>query len=74
VRLTGPGSVSLRFAGATAIRNASRLAPRQLELVNRRPRGEFVYVTAQIRADAVPSHAAYRLDITTGRAPAPARR
>jgi hypothetical protein len=74
VRLTGPGTVSLRFAGATAIRNTSRLAPRRFEIVNRRPRGEFVYVTAEIRTDALPTHAAYRLDLTTGRAPAPAPR
>lgn len=74
VRLAGPGSVTLRFGGPTAIRNTSRHAPRRLEIVNRRPRGEFVYVVAAIRADALPTHAAYRLDITTGRAPAPARR
>jgi subtilisin family serine protease len=73
VRLTGPGTVELRYAGATAIRNASRLAPRQFEMVNRQPAGAWVYVTALIRPAALPTHATYRLDVTTGPAP-PLRR
>jgi hypothetical protein len=74
VTLTGPASVQLGFAGPTVIRRTSRLAPRRLEITNRTAAGAFVYVRAFIRPNAQPTTATYRLRITTGRAPAPARR
>ena len=72
VTLTGPQAVELRWAGPTAVRRQSRLAPRRLELVNRTAAGQWTYVTALIRPAAQPSHAAYRLTLAT--TPAPARR
>jgi len=70
VALTGAAPVALRYAGPTPIRSASRLASRRLELVNRGRAGAFVYVTAAIEPGAQPSFGAYRLALTTGRAPA----
>jgi hypothetical protein len=72
--LTGPASVELRYAGPTAIRNTSRLGPRRQEIVNRTRQGTFVYITALIAPRAQPALASYRINVTTGRAPAPVRR
>jgi hypothetical protein len=74
VTLSGPATVRLRYSGPSTIRGTSRVGPRRLELVNRLRQGRFVYVTAFVAPATSRASAAYRLGITTGRAPAPARR
>ena len=63
----------LQYAGPSAIRRSSRLAPRRFELVNRHRSGAFVYVAAAVRPAAHPPAAQYRLALTTGAVPAARR-